>query len=148
MCELIKETIETFTYRSAIHSIETDLPKSLRAYGDQGKITNVIAILVENAIKWSIDGGRISISCAEPEDGGVMVSVTDEGIGIEDDLIDKIFDPLTMLEKPDRPGIKGGLNVVKTVVELHGGSIRAESEGENKGASITFTIPPGDNNHA
>ena len=76
----------------------------------------------------------------EPE--SVVVSVTDTGIGIAEEYIDKLFKPFPDIPGRDNfPGTGLGLSVCHGFIELHGGKIWAESEGEGKGTTISFSLP-------
>ncbi|MGZ7164231.1 MAG: ATP-binding protein, partial [Halobacteriota archaeon] len=89
-----------------------------------------------NAVQAMPNGGTLTISAAT-DDGSVMVSVHDTGVGIPDDIRDKLFTPL-FTAKAKGTGL--GLAVVKRIVDAHGGTITFESE-EGKGTTFTVTLP-------
>jgi CheY-like chemotaxis protein/anti-sigma regulatory factor (Ser/Thr protein kinase) len=97
--------------------------------------------LARNAITYSDAGGRITIT-AEPQVGAATISVTDTGIGIERQHLDRIFDPYRRIDR-GRPmaGLGLGLTLVRGLVELHGGTITARSDGPGKGSTFTMTLP-------
>jgi two-component system sensor histidine kinase VicK len=109
---------------------------------DQTKFMQAIINLVSNAVKFTPPGGHIRIG-VQQQSGNLLISVTDDGIGIPKDLQPLIFDRFT---KARRPGLRGevttglGLSIVKRIVELHRGKIWVESE-ENKGAAFFIRIP-------
>ncbi len=109
---------------------------------DEAKFTQVIGNLLSNAIKFTPDGGQITI-CIEEQPKRVLLSVSDNGIGIPARLQDKVFLPFT---RAKRPGLRGeeptglGLSLVKSIVELHEGRIWLESK-EGKGTTFYVEFP-------
>jgi PAS domain S-box-containing protein len=111
--------------------------------GDRKRLTQVIANLLTNAAKYTHDGGTITLR-AKLSAERVEVSVTDTGIGIAPDLIEHIFELFTQGHRsPDRSqgGLGLGLALVKNLVALHQGTIKAESEGVGKGSTFSLSIP-------
>ncbi|MHC4661180.1 MAG: sensor histidine kinase [Planctomycetota bacterium] len=109
---------------------------------DRDKLTMVFENLIGNAVKYSPEGGKITIA-AEPEEKKVHVSVMDEGIGIPEDQVPYVWDKFFRTEAASDKKIEGtglGLSIVKYLVELHGGEVWAESE-EGKGSTFHFRIP-------
>jgi PAS domain S-box-containing protein len=109
---------------------------------DPARISQVVWNLVKNATKFTPAGGTIRIEsrCA---DGRVQVHVRDSGRGISAEALEQIFMPYTQADTPDHPrngGLGLGLAISKTIVELHGGTIRAASDGKDKGACFTFEL--------
>jgi len=110
-------------------------------FADPEKIEEVLTNLIENSIKFSPDGGTISIK-GEVSDNQVLVTVADEGIGIPLRDHDYIFTPFYRVEYGSARKVKGtglGLYICKTLVEAHGGQIWVDSE-LGKGACVTFTL--------
>jgi two-component system phosphate regulon sensor histidine kinase PhoR len=144
VAKLVEKVAEPYIHRSNSHTIELDTPANLPlAYGNTGKIQNVIVNLLENAVKYSPEGGRVLIKL-EHVDEGIMVSVADEGMGIPTDDIEKVFEPFHRADASHMFSIKGtglGLSISKAIIALHGGRIWAESEGEGKGTTFLFTLP-------
>ena len=119
--------------------IEEGLPP---VYADEGKLGQVLRNLVGNSAKYTPDGGKLKIEAIR-EDGWCRVSVIDNGIGIEEKDMERIFEPFCQLEHSlagKKPGAGLGLTVVKEIIEKHGGRIRVESE-LGKGSRFTFTLP-------
>jgi signal transduction histidine kinase len=113
------------------------------AGADLHRISQAITNLLLNAIKFSADGGRINAGVIEG-DKEIQVYVKDEGAGIGGEDKEKIFDVFfgnsqAVSEKHKRIGL--GLLIVKSIVAAHGGAVKVESEGENKGAAFYITIP-------
>ncbi|UCH34483.1 MAG: GAF domain-containing protein [Armatimonadota bacterium] len=131
---------ESYTTR---HHIQMDVPEALpTVIADDDKIDQILTNLINNAIKYSPDGGDVVVS-ARATGGNVEVSVADQGIGIPPDHMDKIFARFHRVEGGDtrRAGGTGiGLFLVKHLVEAHAGRIWVESE-PGKGSTFTFAIP-------
>ncbi len=120
-------------------SILTDLPK---VYVDDTRIGEVLTNLVSNAAAYSDDGTRIDIEVAQ-KDGEIIVCVMDEGIGIPEEQLGRVFDRFFRLDKAAarRKGGSGlGLSICKGIVDNHGGSIWVESR-LGKGSSFKFSLP-------
>jgi signal transduction histidine kinase len=98
--------------------------------------------LLSNAIKFTPKGGQIEISAAQKDAQTILIRVKDEGIGMNNAILDKMF---SLSAKINRKGTEGelssglGLIMCKELIEKHGGTIWAESE-ENKGSSFYFTL--------
>jgi two-component system phosphate regulon sensor histidine kinase PhoR len=141
---LVEKVAEPYIHRSNSHTIGLDTPANLPlAYGNTGNIQNVIVNLLENAIKYSPEGGRVLIKL-EHVDEDIMVSVADEGMGIPTGDIEKVFEPFHRADSSHEFSIKGtglGLSISKAIIALHGGKIWAESGGEGKGTTFYFTLP-------
>jgi signal transduction histidine kinase/ActR/RegA family two-component response regulator len=110
---------------------------------DPSRLQQILVNLVGNGVKFSSAGGLVRVSAGRQRDQ-VWVSVEDRGVGIPKDELPRIWDPFYQVEAPmqRRHGGSGlGLAIVRRLVELHGGVVRAESEGENRGSRFTFTLP-------
>jgi PAS domain S-box-containing protein len=131
---------ESYTTR---HQIEADVSADLpTVIADEDKIDQVLTNLINNAIKYSPDGGVVLVS-ARSTGNEVEVGVRDHGLGIPREHLDKIFGRFHRVEGGDtrRAGGTGiGLYLVKHLVEAHGGRIWVDSE-VGKGSTFTFTIP-------
>ncbi|MCK6550881.1 ATP-binding protein, partial [Myxococcota bacterium] len=112
--------------------------------GDARRIQQVVDNLITNAMKFTGRGGRISVSVAAEGETFVSVSVQDTGRGIRAELLPHVFERFrqgdSSTTKPNG-GLGLGLAIARHVVELHGGTIRAESRGEGAGATFTFSLP-------
>jgi signal transduction histidine kinase/CheY-like chemotaxis protein len=137
--------------QSARHAIDqTDLQVILRrekddvtVSGDPVRLEQVFTNLLMNAIKYSSPGGRITIT-VKRDGERAMVCVRDRGVGISSEMLPRIFDLFVQVEGTiDRAqgGLGIGLTLVRSLVELHGGSIAAASEGLGKGSEFTVTLP-------
>ncbi len=126
--------------RIRLETERTDLIPLIQA--DAAKIKRVLYNLVSNAIKFTPEGGRVGLS-AQVRDGMVEISVSDNGIGISAEDQQKIFGEFEQVESTKARRFEGtgvGLALAKRLVELHGGSIRVESE-LGEGSRFTFTLP-------
>ncbi len=122
-------------------TIETpdDFP---RVYADRDRINQVLFNLVGNAIKFTPPGGKITIRAARRNDA-IGISVSDTGIGIAPEELDKIFERFYQIDNHDGREYGGtglGLAIVRDIIELHGGSIKAKSA-RGEGTTFTFVIP-------
>ena len=110
---------------------------------DPHRLAQVISNLLNNAAKYTDVPGEISLE-VESGDSEVTVKVRDSGIGIPAGMLDKIFDMFTQIDSPgggDYGGLGIGLTLVKSLVEMHGGIVRAESAGARHGSTFSFRLP-------
>ncbi|QJE97345.1 PAS domain S-box protein [Luteolibacter luteus] len=110
---------------------------------DPHRLAQVISNLLNNAAKYTDGPGEISLA-VEQEDSEVTVKIRDNGIGIPAGMLDRIFDMFTQIDSPggaDYGGLGIGLTLVKSLVEMHGGSVRAESDGSRQGSTFSFQLP-------
>jgi two-component system CheB/CheR fusion protein len=111
--------------------------------GEAVRLRQVILNLLTNAIKFTPEEGRVEVQLKRA-DHHVAVVVSDTGAGIPSDFLPYIFERFQQAdtsEKRTHGGLGLGLSIVRNLVEMHGGNVRAESEGEGQGASFTVTIP-------
>ena len=140
--EDIVMSVTTLTDSKGINIIfDTDIEEKIIAC-DTEKIERIVLNLISNAIKFSDQGDEIIVDIKDKNEF-VEISVKDNGIGIEEEHLDVIFDRFKQIDKSLSRNTEGtgvGLSLVKSIVELHGGSIRAESE-FGKGSKFTVMIP-------
>jgi two-component system CheB/CheR fusion protein len=118
---------------------ETPLP----ILGDPSRMQQVMVNLLVNAVKYTPNGGAVQFSL-EGHDDHVVIKVVDNGMGMSPQLVKRVFDPFVQGENTidqAEGGMGVGLTLVKSLVELHDGSIVAQSEGQEKGSTFTVTIP-------
>jgi PAS domain S-box-containing protein len=117
--------------------------EGLAVDADEVRLTQVVSNLLTNAGRYTAVGGRIEVTAAR--DGGeVVLVVRDNGRGIEAGLLPQVFDMFVQGPRSsDRPqgGLGLGLSLVRTLTELHGGSVAAYSEGANRGSTFTVRLP-------
>jgi signal transduction histidine kinase/CheY-like chemotaxis protein len=123
--------------------IETALDPVDAFIGDADRLQQVAWNLLSNAIKFTPMGGRVFVRL-ESNDVDVQIIVTDSGEGISAKFLPHVFDRFTQADssttRPHR-GLGLGMAIVRHLVELHGGTVRAESAGENQGATFTVRLP-------
>jgi len=126
------------------HVLEVSVPEHpVRLYGDRVRLAQVFANLIGNACKFTPDGGRIVVA-ARQEGESVVVSVKDDGIGIDGAEIDGVFEMFSQIDHPlerSRGGLGIGLTLVRRLVEMHGGSVVATSAGLDRGSEFVVTLP-------
>jgi signal transduction histidine kinase len=126
------------------HSIELALPAApCMIDGDRTRLIQVIGNLLGNAIRYTPDGGKIKVAM-QAFDAELSVCVSDNGIGISAELMPHLFDLYVQAEQPsDRQngGLGLGLALVKSLVELHHGRVRASSDGKGCGSTFEIALP-------
>lgn len=124
--------------------LDVRLPSSpANMQADPVRLAQVIRNLLDNASKYTRDGGHITLSLVEPE-GCAVLTVADDGIGIAADALLTIFDPYVQEKTAvsfNRAGLGIGLAVVRELVEAHGGTVVANSAGSGKGSQFVITLP-------
>src|SRR5512145_1243040 len=122
------------------NALPADLPL---VHADPSRLQQVLVNLMGNAVKFTPADGAVRVSGGRHRDQ-VWVSVEDTGVGIPREELGRIWDPFYQVETPMRRRHGGsglGLAIVRRLVELHGGMVRVESDGENRGSRFTFTLP-------
>jgi two-component system, chemotaxis family, CheB/CheR fusion protein len=112
-------------------------------HGDPARLQQVVSNLLNNAIKFTPRGGKINVSLAST-DGTARIVVRDTGVGISPELIPHLFDRFVQAESAmtrTYGGLGLGLAIVRHIVEVHGGEVRADSDGVGHGATFTVTLP-------
>ncbi len=126
------------------HHLDVHLPSSeLRLSGDDGRLAQVVSNLLTNAAKYTDPGGRITVE-ARRQGSEIVLTVKDDGIGISAELLPHVFDMFTQERQAadrSRGGLGLGLTIVRNLVELHGGTVQAESKGLGKGSMFTVRLP-------
>jgi PAS domain S-box-containing protein len=118
-------------------------PAAMRVRGDPTRLEQVMTNLLTNAAKYTDPGGRIWLSAAREGDG-VVLRLRDTGVGIAADMLPKVFDLFVQAERRldrSRGGVGIGLTLVKRLVELHGGSVEAKSDGPGRGSEFVVRLP-------
>jgi signal transduction histidine kinase len=117
-------------------------PERLSATGDPARLAQVVAGLLDNAARFSPEGGTVRVELGQLADGSAQLTVTDEGVGIPTDQLEAIFDRFYKAPEHEHlAGIGLGLHVAREIVRLHGGSIRAEQPA-HRGTRLLVTLPP------
>lgn len=127
--------------------IELSLPDApVMIDGDDLRLEQIATNLIGNASKYSEPNRVIGVSVVEPPDGrpGAMLRVTDEGVGIPAEMLEAVFEPFVQVDPPLARSLGGlgiGLSMVKSLVEMHGGSVLAKSDGLGKGTEVVVELP-------
>lgn len=126
------------------HNLTVDLPPTrIVVHADKTRLAQVLSNLLTNAAKYTEPGGEIRLK-AEQQDDAVVISVQDSGLGIPAGMLARIFEMFTQVQRSverSQGGLGIGLTLAKRLVDLHGGSIEARSEGEGKGSTFTIRLP-------
>jgi signal transduction histidine kinase/ActR/RegA family two-component response regulator len=127
------------------HKLEVTLPPlgELIVEGDATRLAQVIGNLLDNAAKYTDEGGSIHLR-ATRDNELVVIRVRDNGVGISPDLLPRVFDLFIQAERsPDRAqgGLGIGLSLVKNLIELHGGTVEARSNGRGNGSEFIVRLP-------
>ena len=126
------------------HEFSTDLPEfPLWVDGDSSRLAQVMSNLLNNAAKYTAEGGRIALSLAA-EGSCAVVRVRDNGVGIPPEMLNEVFDMFTQVNRTlDRAqgGLGIGLSLVRRLTELHGGEVIADSGGLGHGSLFTVRLP-------
>lgn len=143
--ELLSELVEVFQPLAQRKSITMDvgsMETMPKVRVDRDKLYEVLANLLENAIKFTPSGGRVHIDARVVDDRHIKMNVSDTGCGISEEHMSKIFDKFYRVEPGSGPvpGSGLGLAIAKGLIELHGGTIGVESA-PGKGSHFYFTLP-------
>jgi signal transduction histidine kinase len=137
--EMASPLLEQRQHRLTVSVAQDGLP----LLADDARLAQVLANLLTNAAKYTEPGGEISVA-AEAAEGQIQISVRDNGRGIASDILPRIFDLFVQGQRsPDRAegGLGLGLALVRSLVELHGGSVAAHSDGPGRGSEFVVRLP-------
>jgi two-component system phosphate regulon sensor histidine kinase PhoR len=144
--DLIRETYEALSIKTQAKLIKTSIKKGCEApitvFADKEKIKQVLTNLVENACKYGKNGGTIVASVYKTDDSHVLIEIGDDGIGIEGEHLDRIFERFYRTDTArsrDKGGTGLGLAICKHIIEAHGQSIHVRST-PDVGTTIGFTL--------
>jgi signal transduction histidine kinase len=145
-CAVVQDARETVRFQAASKAVGIAVrceegPVSVS--GDHERLVQVVWNLLSNAVKFTPAHGHVDVRVGR-EDGGVVIVVGDDGEGIPADFLPLVFERFRQADgSRTRPhgGLGLGLSIVKHFVELHGGTVRAESEGPGKGSRFTVWLP-------
>ncbi len=142
---LASEVVETVRPAAAARTIEIQPPTGDRALvvADADRLRQVLWNLVNNAVKFTPEGGHVALSI-DPVPGGVTISIRDSGKGIDPSFLPHVFDRFRQGDSGtsrEAGGLGLGLSIVRHLVEMHGGSVTAASQGLGKGATFVVTLP-------
>jgi signal transduction histidine kinase/ActR/RegA family two-component response regulator len=125
------------------HTLAVELPPDILVNADRIRLAQVFSNLLNNAAKYTEPGGEIRLS-ARQQDGEVVVTVEDSGVGIPAGMLTGVFELFAQVDRSlerSQGGLGIGLTLAKRLSEMHGGSVEARSEGEGKGSTFTVRLP-------
>jgi signal transduction histidine kinase/ActR/RegA family two-component response regulator len=137
--DISRPLMDAAGHRLSVHTLDTPILVD----GDPVRITQVLANLLNNAAKYTPGLGQITIT-AQKRDGQAVISVRDSGEGIPAEMLTRVFDLFMQgppAEAHPRGGLGIGLTLVRQLVELHGGTVEAFSEGPGKGSEFVVMLP-------
>jgi PAS domain S-box-containing protein len=146
LAEIVRTAIEISRphFERRGQQLDVSLPKEpIAVHADSVRLAQVFANLLNNAAKYTPSGGHISVTC-ERQDGAAVVSVTDDGVGIDPELLPGIFEIFSQAPKVlsgPQEGLGIGLSLVRSLVQSHGGTVEAHSEGPGKGSRFVVRLP-------
>ena len=146
LADVILSAVETSRplIEAARHELAVDLPpRPLMLDADFVRLSQVFANLLNNASKYTDAGGQIELS-AWPEGANVIVSIKDNGIGIPQDMLNRVFNMFAQVDRAAgraQGGLGIGLTLVRSLVEMHGGRVAARSAGSGRGSEFIVTLP-------
>ena len=130
------------------HMLTVDLPPDpLKVNGDATRLEQVLANLLNNAAKYTPEGGQITVSATKTNSGSApeaVVRIKDTGVGISPEMLPRVFDLFTQADRSlahSQGGLGIGLSLVRSLVELHGGRVVASSDGLGKGSEFSVYLP-------
>ncbi|HUC93624.1 MAG TPA: cell wall metabolism sensor histidine kinase WalK [Paenibacillus sp.] len=144
--EMLEEVSDRFSFQMRQKSIGSSVlieDGIENVWLDRDQIDQVLDNLMSNAIKYTPDGGHIEIAARKPDASSVAISVKDNGMGIPQRDISRIFDRFFRVDKARSRNMGGtglGLSIAREIIKAHGGTIELESEW-NEGTTVTFTLP-------
>ena len=112
--------------------------------GDPEELRTAVSNLLDNAVKYSPDGVRITVELEAPDDERLILRVRDQGVGIPEEELKRIFKRFYRVTQRSLSQVKGtglGLFIVRSIARKHGGRVFAESEGAGKGTTVTLELP-------
>ncbi|HMI85449.1 MAG TPA: PAS domain-containing protein [Polyangiaceae bacterium] len=145
---LVRRTVEDYAALFATNKLELDIdtvPKPLIVTGDPERIAQILGNLLQNAAKFTPAGGRVAVTL-KPDQArrSALLAVRDTGVGITAEALPRLFEPFEQAaETLDRSsgGLGLGLALVRSLVEMHGGTVQAVSEGPGAGAEFVVHLP-------
>jgi signal transduction histidine kinase len=141
LSSIVSDVVKELDMIDKIHSIKTDITPDVTTYGDQGLIKQLLRILTDNSIKYTPDGGTITIKLLT--DNKAKIIIQDEGVGIPEDVLPHIFDRFVRADESRTRNTGGaglGLSIGKWIAEKHDGYLEVLSR-EGIGTRFTVVLP-------
>ncbi|MFL6227746.1 MAG: ATP-binding protein [Pyrinomonadaceae bacterium] len=146
LAQVVAAVVESIRPSAAAKGVELRVESDEDAYlveGDPDRLQQVVWNLLSNAVKFTPKDGRVVVSLRR-EGGDAVLAVTDTGVGISREFLPQVFDRFRQADASTTRAFGGlglGLSIVRHLVELHHGTIKAESDGEGRGATFRVTLP-------
>jgi two-component system, OmpR family, phosphate regulon sensor histidine kinase PhoR len=144
--DVIKEVFESLFWKAEQHNISFSFKKGceqpLTVFAERDKIRQVVSNLVDNSIKYGRYGGNIVASAYNTDDKNILIEISDDGMGIHEKYIDRVFERFFRTAEGRGRDIMGsglGLSICKHIIEAHGHNVHVRSK-ENVGTTIGFTL--------
>lgn len=149
LAAVAREAVESYDEEARRRGVAIVVTASgpARVLGDRQRLDQVLYNMITNAVKFSDAGGTVHV-VTESMDDAVACRVVDEGRGLTEDEVERVFEPFIQVHAPHETEVRGmglGLYIARTIVERHGGAVWAESEGLGKGATFGFRLPLSEN---
>ncbi len=143
VADLLHDVVQATEMRASQSNVTVhcSAPTDVQVYGDRERISQVVTNLLENAVKYNVDGGNVYVD-ARPVEGGVRIGVRDTGLGISEEHLPRIFERFYRVDKDRSRAVGGtglGLAIVKHILEAHHAPMSVQSE-IGKGTEITFVL--------
>jgi len=149
LAPIVNQAVETLRalYKSTHRELTVTLPPDpVYLEADPARLAQVVGNLLNNAFKFTDKGGRVWLTI-ERESNQVVIRVRDDGIGIAAEQLPRLFEMFTQVDtsmERSRDGLGIGLTLVKTLVEMHGGTVEVHSDGLGRGSEFTVRLPTSD----
>ena len=146
LADVVKAALETSrpVIDAARHELAVSVPaEPIQVDGDRTRLAQVVSNLLANSAKYTPEGGRIWLSVSR-DDRQALIRVRDTGIGIPAEMLPLIFDMFTQVDGNlvrSQGGLGIGLALVRSLVEMHGGTVEAKSDGPGKGSEFVIRLP-------
>ena len=137
-CEIVSPLVE-----QEQHTVDITVPQGLTIEGDSARLKQVLVNLLTNAARCTPAGGRIAV-IVDATASAIVLRVRDNGIGLPASLLPKLFQPFVQKTQPlarSNGGLGLGLTIVRSIVAAHGGTVTANSPGENQGSEFVVQLP-------